>query len=108
MSDLIKQKYSDTERMRMSLRCLELEISHVKTMMVMYRKIELMERSNSWQNGFWGWTQLMGIKRRNPETQAEVNYQEVAKECNRKHHMLNQLIEESEHDGSRYSNPTKH
>jgi len=108
MIDLIKQKFIDTERMRMSLRILEMEISHVKDMMVMYRKMELMEQNNSWQNGYWGWTQLLGIKRQSPEKQAEMSYQEVSQECNRKHHMLNQLIQEAEYDDSSYPNPTEH
>jgi len=96
--DQVKEIFIRAERLRMSALCLDMEIDHVEKMAAMYRKADLMDKANSWSNGFWPFVELHKIKgcsnREDLYDMALLQLEKVADMCESKNLKLNDLLRE--------------
>ena len=111
--DQVKDIFIRAERLRMTALCLDIEIDHINNMINMYRKADLMDKKNSWVNGFWPFVELMKIKgcsrREDLYDIAIAQLEEIADSCETKNQRLNKLLQEAEsNDYSSETYPTEH
>jgi len=109
----VKDIFIRAERLRMTALCLDIEIDHIKHMIDMYRKADLMDSNNSWTNGFWPFVELMKIrgwsKKEDLYNIAMVQLEEIADACETKNQRLNILLQEAEsNEYSSETYPTEH
>ena len=111
--DQVKSIFIQAERLRMTALCLDMEIDHINNMINMYRKADLMDKKNSWVNGFWPFVELMKIRgcsrREDLYDIAIAQLGEIADSCETKNQRLNKLLQEAEsNDYSSQTCPTEH
>ena len=111
--DQVKDVFIRAERLRMTALCLDIEIEHIKHMIGMYRKADLMDKKNSWTNGFWPFVELMKIRGCSEKGDlyniAIAQLEEIADACETKNQRLNKLLQEAEsNDYSSETYPTEH
>lgn len=110
--DQVKDMFIRAERLRMSALCLDMEIDHIKAMSTMYRKTELMDKANSWSNGFWPFVELQKIKgcanREDLYDVAVAQLQQCADMCEIKNRKLEKLLREVNDADSSQADPAEH
>tara|TARA_R100000935_G_scaffold58724_1_gene97301 strand:- start:3272 stop:3592 length:321 start_codon:yes stop_codon:yes gene_type:complete len=103
-----KKLFIESEQLRHTMLCLDTEIAHLRNMTVLYRKMELMDETNSWVNGYGPWQSLMKIRQLDPETKIKSDIQDLNDSITRKEQMWAQLIREVENECSSDTYETKH